>query len=25
LFSDVVFTYDDAQRPNSHKEKLLLY
>jgi hypothetical protein len=25
LFSDMVFTYDDAQRPNSHKEKLLLY
>jgi hypothetical protein len=22
LFLDMVFTYDDAQRPNSHKEKL---
>jgi hypothetical protein len=22
LFLDMVLTYDDAQRPNSHKEKL---
>jgi hypothetical protein len=22
LFLDMVFTYDDSQRPNSHKEKL---
>jgi hypothetical protein len=25
LFLDMVFTYDDAYRSNSHKEKLFLY